>query len=215
MFVASQLGVDGANDMIISPVKVGTLSSRRKVRHIACGRKHYVMLTARPFGPLCHRIISATTKRLQNFETKLETKVADRYSVSAGKQCTLFTLQSVDSAGEICVSGGCVLKATINPTDIDYEIKARLQLAGSQFKPSESFSAEFDDNLDGTYNCVCKFLISGTFSMNVVLDELEVADSPFEVIVESNSRICPMKSLVWWGQYAVSSQSGSNIYLNA
>jgi len=50
-----------------------------------------------------------------------------------------------------------------SPTAIDYEIKTRLQLAGSAFLPSESFSAEFDDNLDGTYNCVCKFLITGTF----------------------------------------------------
>mmetsp|Transcript_25190 Transcript_25190/g.36182 ORF Transcript_25190/g.36182 Transcript_25190/m.36182 type:complete len:125 (-) Transcript_25190:184-558(-) len=124
------------------------------------------MLTARPFAPFCHRIKSTKNKRVYDSiedGNETEAKAADSYAVSAGKKTVLFTLQAVDSVGELCVNGGCSFKATISPTAIDYEIKARLQLSGSSFKPSESFSAEFDDNLDGTYNCVCKFLITGTF----------------------------------------------------
>jgi len=69
----------------------------------------------------------------------MEAKAADSYAVSAGKKNVLFTLQAIDSV--------CEWRMLVqSPTAIDYEIKTRLQLAGSAFLPSESFSAEFDDN---------------------------------------------------------------------
>lgn len=186
--------MDGSG-VLKSPVRVSTLSNRRKVRHIACGRKHYMMLVTRPYAPLCHILQTNAARGSDSTES---------YRLFAGRRRPLLDIQAIDNNGDICTSGGCKFAGTVTPLRLDHELKANLQLSSTEHQSSEALTIEFDDNFCGTYTVVFQCMIAGNYSLSITLDELEIKDSPIELIVEA-SDVCPKNCIVWWGKYAVAS----------
>lgn len=180
-----------------SPVRVSTLSNRRKVRHIACGRKHYMMLATRPYAPMCHIIGSSAGKGNGSI---------DSFRLTAGKRKSLFDIQAIDNNGDIYTSGGSKFIGTITPLTLDHELKVKLQLSDTQYQAFEAMTVDFEDNFCGTYTVVFRCMIAGNYSLSIMLDELEIKDSPVELTVEA-SDLSPINCIVWWGRYAVASSS--------
>lgn len=188
---------EDGNGVIKSPVRVSTLSNRRKVRHLACGRKHYMMLATRPYAPLCHIIENSAGKGNGSI---------DSFKLTAGKRKTLFDIQAIDNNGDPYTSGGSKFSGTITPLALDHELKAKLQLSGTQYQALETMAVDFEDNFCGTYTVVFRCMITGNYSLSIMLDELEMKDSPIELIVEE-SDVSPKSCIAWWGRYAVASLS--------
>ena len=202
MGYSSLASTDGQQGILTTPVRVSTLSSRRKVRHLACGRKHYVLLTSQPFAPLC-QVIPRRRPSLSEGESSSES-----FALIAGRRTAIFDIQAVDNNGDVCRSGGCRFVAKWTPLAIDFEIKARLQLSVlADSAPLSPVTVELEDNFNGLYTCECRMLVTGLYSLSVYLNELEVKDSPMELAVEAGD-VCPSNCVVWWGRWAVPVEGG-------
>ena len=199
----------GESFIIPFPLKVTNFSRKKKVLQISCGRKHYVMRIARPFGPFCYIQKGFGMEDIEKEDYTLEFSAGERIK---------FVIQAVDESGLACSSGGCQFTAELIPSSLEFDIHLKRQYKAiqrnmkekceivqkptSQTQKESALSVEIDDNFDGTYSGVCKILICGTYHCSIKLDELEIKSFPLELNI-TESIVSPATSVAWWGKYAV------------
>lgn len=160
-------GSDGSNNNISSPAKCGIFAKRKRARRICGGRKHYLLLTISPYGPNC-RIISAA-------------RSADLSVPMAAGTAVRLTVKSYDVMSLPVDFGGMILFPSINKINDEVRIIEDLRCS---FKPSVRpmpAVVDIDDNMDGTYAVTCRVFEAGRHTLSLLLDELHIEGSPFDI----------------------------------
>lgn len=169
------------------PEKVKTFGKHKRIRSLACGRRHFIGITISAYAPYC-----VVTNGLEEGELT---------EVSCDKKLK-FKLKSYDTNGEPLDSGGHVFRMTIKHEISDYDIKLKkLRAIDDTTKKNLEDDAFIDDNLDGTYDGFIKFLFAGKYSIKITLNELEIKNSPFDINCLPG-KICAPSCISYYGKFA-------------
>ena len=133
--------------IIMKPERVAAFNRRKKILQLACGIKHYILLTAGMYGPHCY-VLSGIykekgngkqiddrkdgkdrkdRKEVEEDKEKEIYKDDNDYEILAGQRIK-FIIQGKDYHNDICDTGGAVLLSNIDHDSIDYDIRYRRQL---------------------------------------------------------------------------------------
>ena len=173
-------------DIKIIPIQSNAFRNRKRARQIACGRKHYMLLTIAPYGPTSEPIKGLLP--MSRFEDQGETEMKGNedsgvcgsgvYSMEAGKKFK-FDIQSKDARGDNVSFGGSIFQGRISRSCILVEEESSWR-DGITTPYSE---VAIDDNFDGIYSGDCRFYEVGNYNLILTLDGLHVKGSPFAMTV--------------------------------
>ena len=173
--------------VVLVPEKIGYFTkTKRRVRQLVCGRKHYIAITVGSFAPNCY-----VEKGLRELGVT-QAKAGSRLS---------FKIRSADIDGVQMEVGGGIWTATIDPDALDFEVRLRKQLEQLESSCSLMSVTEMDDDMDGCYSGMCKFYLTGTYRLSLTLDGLAIRNNPFEIEVKEGDPFGPNCS-AWWGKFA-------------
>ena len=195
--------------VIKTPEKVIELGKTKRVRQIACGRKHIICSTTIPNGSNS-QVIKGLSTTSDDVTTSNPTSIDNGFIhtdlvLRAGERKVL-VLQSRDTNGDLCMAGGALVVGRIEHTEvITNQMKKRLMNSGHRdtvIQQALQPEVIIDDNFDGTYSCTLKLYFTGLYRLTLSLNSMDINGSPFDVLVTPGKIHAPNCS-VWWGRYAV------------
>ena len=173
---------------ITTPVRVGVFSSRKRVRAISCGRKHYTLITYQLYAPLCSLSLQPSSRGravlFPDAATKTTHEKADKTGLLRAGEMLKLTLVGRDARGEALAAGGTIFRCNLQrqPDALSLLALSEANVSAStgtsgdggdsrsstrfapqaKLQPLESF-----DNMDGTYEISGRLHIAGTFQLSI------------------------------------------------
>lgn len=196
---------------ILRPETVAAFSRKKKIHTMSCGRKHYVLLLAGIYGPLCFVKSGLGAARscdgagdgnaLAYGEKCGEEEDADMRCVAGDK--VALVVQCVDFYGNATDSShGVTFNASVEHESIDYEFSFRKQCGSASALKLPLPGMEWDDNLDGTVGGTMRLYVAGQYRVAVTLNQQHIRGSPFTVAVQPGP-VSPTQCDVWWSKALV------------
>ena len=192
---------------ILRPETVAAFSRKKKIHTISCGRKHYVLLLAGVYGPLCFVKRGLGAARSRDGVEEIDTLAAQGrdedtdddvdMSCTAGDKVWL-VVQCVDFHGHVTDSShGVTFHSSVEHESIDYEFVFRKQCGSGSALNLPLPRLEWDDNMDGTVDGAMRLYVAGQYRVGVTLDQQHIRGSPFTVMVRPGP-VHPAQCDVWW-----------------
>jgi len=184
-----------ANVVVKEPVRFSSLSKRKQVRSLVCGRKHQLMVTVGAYAPFCY-IRKGLQQDTKSIAEELNIPHKSVTKVYAGQKIS-FSIQAKDVKDEVMSSGGNVFHSIIEHESLDYEWRLKRQ------NLDLVHTVDIYDDMDGTYSGDFKLMLEGSYQLHISLDDLPISGSPFELQVAPAPNLSAPRCFCWWGKFAV------------
>ncbi|OQR81351.1 hypothetical protein THRCLA_11814 [Thraustotheca clavata] len=152
---------------IPKPERVGAFFGKKRLQTLACGRKHYVLITLGAFAPFSKLSWDTKCKHI------------------AGVWCH-FDIQTYDNRDIACQTGGYVFTSYLTLIE-----------ATSKRDNSHEICVEIIRNMNGTYSGRYRCYLAGSYLLNITLDHLGISGNPFSVNVSPGAIYPPTCLVQW------------------